>query len=93
MIFYSIKDIIHQTTCVETPQQNDIVERKHQHLLNVTRVLLFQAKVPTIFWCFTIEHIVFLINCIPTHILKEDSPYERLYDIVCASCFWLFMLL
>jgi len=44
--FYAQKGIIHQTTCVETPEQNGIAERKHQHLLNVTRALLFQAQLP-----------------------------------------------
>lgn len=39
--FFTSKGIVHQTSCVETPQKNDIVERKHQHLLNITRSLLF----------------------------------------------------
>ncbi|WVZ16876.1 hypothetical protein V8G54_009858 [Vigna mungo] len=77
--------INHQTTCSETPQQNGIVERKHQHLLNVTRSLLFQANLPTILWCFAAEYATLLINCMPTPLLNNATPYEKLngklYDI------------
>jgi len=60
--FYDSKGIIHQKSCVETPQQNGIVERKHQHILNVVRAFLFQSKLPKLFWSYVVLHAVFLIN-------------------------------
>lgn len=78
--FYASKGIIHQTTCVEFPQQNGRVERKHQHLLYVGRVLLFHFKLPKAFWSYAISHATFIINRVPTPVLQNGSPYQLLHS-------------
>lgn len=42
--FFSAQGILHQTSCPHTPQQSVVVEKKHKHLLETARALLFQAK-------------------------------------------------
>ena len=43
-------DILHQTSCVDTPAQNGVAERKNKHLLETTRALLFHMHVPKHLW-------------------------------------------
>ncbi|CAL0329743.1 unnamed protein product [Lupinus luteus] len=77
--FYAKNGIEHQTSCVETPEQNGIVERKHQHILGVARSLVFQSNLPHCLWNFAVGHAVYLINKQPTRFLFNKSPYSVLY--------------
>jgi len=77
--FFATTGITHQTSCVETPQQNGVVERKHKHLLEVSRALLFQAALPLRFWGEYVLTATHIINRMPTKILKGKTPYEVLH--------------
>jgi transposase InsO family protein len=44
--FFRQHGITYQHSCVYTPQQNGVIERKHCHILESARALRFQAHLP-----------------------------------------------
>lgn len=77
--FFSENGIVHQTSCVGTPQQNGRVERKHRHILNIARALMFQGKFPIEFWGECVLTAAYLINRTPCEIHKGKTPYDIIF--------------
>ena len=70
---------VYQLTCPGTSQQNGKAEQKLRHILDTVRALLLSAKVPAPFWGKAALHAVHAINRIPSLVIQNQTPYERLF--------------
>ena len=70
--------IVHQTSCVNTPQQNGVAERKNRDLLEKTRAIMMQMNVPKHFWSYGVLTATYLINRLPSRVLDFLCPLEVL---------------
>lgn len=70
---------IPQRSCPGTSQQNGRAERKHRHILDTTRALLLSTNVPEPFRGEAAHTAVYTINGVPSSVIHNQSPYERLY--------------
>ena len=77
--FFISHGIIHQFSCIYNPQQNSVVERKHQHLFSIARALQIQSKLPIKFQGDCVLHAAYLINRLPSPLLHDKTPFELLF--------------
>ena len=78
MEFMHFEGIIHQTTCIDSPQHNGVAERKNRHLLEFTRSLLIG-----VLWGKALNSVAYLINRIPSNVLNFLRPLDAL-SVHCA---------
>ena len=74
-------DILCQTSCVDTPSQNGVAERKNRHLLETAKALLFQMQVSKHFWANAVSTTCFLINRMPSLVLNWDTSHHIFFQI------------
>ncbi|GJY02384.1 putative reverse transcriptase domain-containing protein [Tanacetum coccineum] len=70
------------TSCTDTPQQNDVAERKHRHLVETARSFLLSVVVPSVFWGESVLTATYVINRIPTAHNSSFSPFEKSYGVL-----------
>ncbi|KAL3358627.1 hypothetical protein AABB24_015633 [Solanum stoloniferum] len=78
--FSKLHGVIHESSCLHTPQQNGVVERKHRHILDITKAIKFQADFPNKFWECCIQADMYILNRIPSTFLGHVSPFDKIYN-------------
>lgn len=76
--FLKTNGVVHELTCVDTPQQNGVAGRKNRHLLEITRALRFQMNVPKFYWGEVVLTSAYLINRLPSRVLSGVSHVQVL---------------
>jgi hypothetical protein len=75
-IFCSQGGIKHYTTTPYSPQQNGVVERRNQTVVEMARCMLKSMQVPSEFWGEAVCTAVYILNRSPTRSLNNKTPFE-----------------
>lgn len=75
----SMLGILHQRSYPRTSQQNDIVERKHKYILDVTHTLMQSMKVPKYLGSDVILTVSYFINRMLSTVFHGDVPFQRIF--------------
>ncbi|GKD43126.1 putative ribonuclease H-like domain-containing protein [Tanacetum coccineum] len=65
--FCEIKDILRQFSIARTPQQNRVAKRRNKTLINATKTILANSKLPTTFWAEAVNN----------HLGKSDGKVDE----------------
>lgn len=79
--YFQNRGITHRMTCPHTSEQNGLVERKHRHIVETGLTLLAHASMLLKFWPDAFATTVYLINRLPTKVLKFSNRLELLYKV------------
>nr|GEW07931.1 retrovirus-related Pol polyprotein from transposon TNT 1-94 [Tanacetum cinerariifolium] len=94
--YFVAEGILHQTSVARTPEQNGVVERQNQTLVEAARTMLSAAKVPLFFWAEAIATACFTQNRslviprhekTPYHIINDRKPSVKFFYIFGSTCY------
>lgn len=67
--------IKHQIYCPHTPQQNDLTERKHRHLTELSLSMMFHSHVPLRYWVKKFYTANYLCNLLLSISLEVSNAF------------------
>ena len=78
--YFISQGIQHQVSPPYTPEHVGSAERKHRHVVETGLAMLHKASLPLKYWSYAFLAAAYLINRLPTPILKHQSPFESLFQ-------------
>ncbi|RVX16400.1 Copia protein [Vitis vinifera] len=58
-----------------------VSERKNRTIMEMTRCLLFEKKMPKCFWAEAVNTVMYLLNRLPTKAVKNKTSFEAWYGV------------
>ncbi|GJT17153.1 retrovirus-related pol polyprotein from transposon TNT 1-94 [Tanacetum coccineum] len=80
MSYYEDVGISHRIFVARTPQQNDVVERRNQTLVEASRTMLIFLKAPLYLWAEAVATTCYTQNRSLIRKRHNKTPYELLHD-------------
>ena len=94
--FYSDKGISREYSAPRTPQQNGVVEKKNRTLIESTRTMLSESRLPMYFWaeavntaCYTQNRTLINKDLMktPYEIMNDEKPTLNYFHVFGTKCF------
>ncbi|GJU32074.1 ribonuclease H-like domain-containing protein [Tanacetum coccineum] len=77
--FCEMKGIRREFSVARTPQQNGVAERKNRTLIEATRTMLVDSKLPTTFWAEVVNTTCYVRNRVLVIKPHTKTPYELIH--------------
>ena len=77
--YFDERGILHETSCVATPEQNGMAERRIGYVTSTARTLLLNYHVLWTYWGEAILTSTHLVNRLPSQQLAFTSPIDRMH--------------
>ena len=74
--FFNENGISHDFSCLRTPQQNGVVERKNRTLQEMARTMINETNIAKHFWAEAVNTACYIHNRISIRPIMEKTPYE-----------------
>lgn len=78
--FLENEGLIYHWMCLHSSEQNGMVESHHYRVVGMGLTLLLHSGALKHFWMYVFHTVVFILNCVHSHVFSLNFPYFLLYQ-------------